>query len=157
MTQTLSTLQSVSLFFREGNSDKEYHAAIEPKDDGFVVNFAYGRRGSTLNSGTNTPLAVTEPLATLIFDKLVASKVAKGYRPITVTNAPLPVLSGREGTDTGIRCQLLNPIEEADLSDLLTDSRHCLQEKYDGRRLMIRKQGHEITDITRRGLVVAIQ
>jgi bifunctional non-homologous end joining protein LigD len=98
---------------------------------------------------------VPEAEATKIFDKLIASKVAKGYRPIADTNAPYP-LSGSEGLDTGIRCQLLNPIEESDVSRLLADTRHCLQEKHDGRRLMVRKCDHEITGINRRGLVVAI-
>ena len=156
MTTTAPTLQSASLYFREGNSDKEYRAAIEPKDGGFVVNFAYGRRGGTLNTGTKTPVPVTEAEATKVFDKLIASKVAKGYRPIANTNASLPVLSGREGLDSGVRCQLLNPIEETDVARLLTDNRHCLQEKHDGRRLMVRKVDHEITGINRRGLIVAI-
>ena len=155
MTATAPTLQSASLYFREGNSDKEYRAAIEPKDGGFVVNFAYGRRGGTLNTGTKTTVPVTEAEATKVFDKLVASKVAKGYRPIANTNAPLPVLTGREGLDGGVRCQLLNPIEETDVARLLTDNRHCLQEKHDGRRLMVRKVDHEITGINRRGLIVA--
>jgi bifunctional non-homologous end joining protein LigD len=156
MTATAPTLQSASLYFREGNSDNEYHAAIEPQADGFVVNFAYGRRGATLNTGTKTPVPVTEAEAVKVFDKLVASKVAKGHRPIADTNAPLPALSGREGLDGGVRCQLLNPLEEADVSRLLTDNRHCLQEKHDGRRLMVRKRDHEITGINRRGLSVAV-
>jgi bifunctional non-homologous end joining protein LigD len=156
MTATAPTLQTASLYFREGNSDKEYRAAIEPKDGGFVVNFAYGRRGGTLNTGTKTTAPVTEAEATKVFDKLVASKIAKGYRPIANTNAPLPVLSGREGLDGGVRCQLLNPIEETDVARLLTDNRHCLQEKHDGRRLMVRKLDHEITGINRRGLIVAV-
>jgi predicted DNA-binding WGR domain protein len=156
MTATAPTLQSASLYFREGNSDKEYRAAIEPKDRGFVVNFAYGRRGCTLNTGTKTTVPVTEAEATKVFDKLLASKLAKGYRPIANTNAPLPVLSGREGLDGGVRCQFLNPMEETDVASLLTDNRHCLQEKHDGRRLMVSKRDHEITGINRRGLIVAI-
>lgn len=34
--------KTVSLFYREGSSDKEYHVSLEPKGEGFVVNFAYG-------------------------------------------------------------------------------------------------------------------
>ncbi len=45
---TTDRIQSTSLYFRDGPSDKEYHAAIEPKADGFIVTFAYGRRGNTL-------------------------------------------------------------------------------------------------------------
>jgi bifunctional non-homologous end joining protein LigD len=154
-TTATTVIQSASLYFREGSSDKEYRAAIEPKDDGFVVNFAYGRRGGTLNAGTKTAVPVSLDEATKVFNRLVASKVAKGYQPIADTNAPYPV-TGNEGIDSGVRCQLLNSIEESDVSRLLSDNRHCLQEKHDGRRLMVRKQDHEITGVNRRGLVVAI-
>ena len=150
-----TAIQSASLYFREGSSDKEYRAAIEPKGDGFVVNFAYGRRGGTLNVGTKTPIQVSASEAIKVFDKLIASKVAKGYRPIADTSTPYQ-LSGSEGIDSGVRCQLLNAIDESELPRLLADKQHCLQEKHDGRRLMVRKRDHEITGINRRGLVVAI-
>ena len=150
-----TAIQSASLYFREGNSDKEYRAAIEPKGDGYVVNFAYGRRGGTLNAGTKTPVPVPEAEAIKAFDKLIASKVAKGYRPIADTSTPYQ-LTGQEGIDSGTRCQLLNAIDESELPRLLADTRHCLQEKHDGRRLLVRKSDHQITGINRRGLVVAI-
>ena len=152
---TITRILSTSLYFREGPSDKEYHAAIESHDDGHIVTFAYGRRGSTLTTGTKTEAPVSLTEATKVFDKLVASKIAKGYRALGGSLTPYQQ-SGGEGRDTGIRCQLLNPIERDDVSRLLTDNRHCLQEKHDGRRLLVRKQGDEITGINRRGLVVAI-
>jgi bifunctional non-homologous end joining protein LigD len=155
MNSTSTHIQSTSLYFREGPSDKEYHAAIEAHDDGYIVNFAYGRRGSTLTAGTKTADPVSLAEATKVFDKLVASKIAKGYRALGGSLTPYQQ-SGGEGTDTGIRCQLLNPIEKDELSRLLTDNRHCLQEKHDGRRLLVRKQGDEITGINRRGLIVAL-
>lgn len=155
MNTTTTPLQSASLAFREGNSDKLYQAAIEPKDDGFVVTFAFGRRGSTLNTGIKTPDPVSLAEATKVFDKLVASKLAKGYRATGDSTVPYQQ-SGLEGRDTGIRPQLLNPIDESELERLLTGTTHCMQEKHDGRRLLVRKQGDEITGINRRGLVVAI-
>jgi bifunctional non-homologous end joining protein LigD len=158
MTSTTPTLQSASLHFREGNSDKVYHAAIEPKGEGYLVTFAYGRRGQTLNTGTKTTYPVSLAEATRIFDKLVASKVAKGYHYSAASAGETKPYqqTGDEGRDSGIRCQLLNAIDESELSRLLTGRTHCLQEKHDGRRLMVRKQGNEITGINRRGLVVAI-
>ena len=155
MNTPTTTIQSASLHFREGASDKEYHAALEPKDDGFIVTFAYGRRGSTLTVGTKTAAPVSLVEATRVFDKLVASKVAKGYRATAGSGAPYQQ-TGNEGRDTGIRCQLLNPVEKDEVPRLLTDNRYCLQEKHDGRRLLVRKQGSEITGINRRGLIVAI-
>ena len=156
MNPTTSPYTMTSLYFREGSSDKEYHAAIEPHGDGYVVNFAYGRRHSTLNAGTKTPDPVPLEQAQAIHRKLVASKLAKGYhegnpgRPYRANPSPV------DGRDTGIRCQLLNPVDESQLSRLLTGTTHCLQEKHDGRRMLVRKQGDEITGINRRGLVVAL-
>jgi bifunctional non-homologous end joining protein LigD len=150
-----TTIQSTSLHFREGNSDKVYQAAIEPKGDGYIVTFAYGRRGNTLNTGIKNDTPVPLETATKLFDKLVASKVAKGYQHDGEAAKPYQQ-SGDEGRDSGIRCQLLNAIDESELSRLLTGRTHCLQEKHDGRRLMVRKQGDTITGINRRGLVVAI-
>ena len=150
-----TSIQSSSLHYREGNSDKVYQAAVEPKDDGYIVTFAYGRRGNTLTTGIKSDLPMPLETATKLFNKLVASKVAKGYQPDGEPAKPYQQ-SGDEGRDSGIRCQLLNPVEKEDVSRLLTGRTHCLQEKHDGRRLMIRKQGDTITGINRRGLVVAI-
>jgi len=68
-----------TLYYRDGRSDKVYRAAIEPRDGGYVVNFAYGRRGSTLATGTKTTSPVYFDAARLIYDKLVREKMAKGY------------------------------------------------------------------------------
>jgi bifunctional non-homologous end joining protein LigD len=158
MTSTTPSIQSASLHFREGSSDKVYHAAIEPQEEGYIVTFSYGRRGQTLNTGTKTSYPVTIQEATKVFDKLVASKLAKGYRYSSASygeDKPYRQ-SGNEGQDSGIRCQLLNAIDESELGRLLTSTRYCIQEKHDGRRLMVRKQGDEITGINRRGLIVAI-
>jgi bifunctional non-homologous end joining protein LigD len=158
MTSTIPTTQSASLHFREGNSDKEYHAAIEPEGEGYIVTFSYGRRGTTLTTGTKTTHAVSIHEATKIFDKLIASKLAKGYQysSASVGQEKPYQQSVDDGRDSGIRCQLLNAVDESELSRLLNNTTHCLQEKHDGRRLMVRKQGDTITGINRRGLIVAI-
>jgi bifunctional non-homologous end joining protein LigD len=57
---------------------------------------------------------------------------------------------------TGILPQLLNPIEEHELKSLIQDSRYCAQEKYDGRRVLIRKNGAQIHGINRKGLVIGL-
>ena len=71
--------KSVSLFYKEGSSDKEYHVKLEASNGGWVVNFSYRRRGSTLKTGTKTMLPVSLGAATQIYDKLVKEKTAKGY------------------------------------------------------------------------------
>jgi bifunctional non-homologous end joining protein LigD len=81
--------------------------------------------------------------------------MAKGYRPTGDQHQAI-THAANSGADTGIRCQLLNPVEEDQVTRLLFDESYCLQEKFDGRRLMVRKRGDEITGINRRGLVVSV-
>ena len=71
--------ERMSLYYRQGSSDKVYHAQLDQVDGGFVVNFQFGRRGSTLQSGTKTPVPVPYDRAKKVYDKLVAEKKGKGY------------------------------------------------------------------------------
>jgi bifunctional non-homologous end joining protein LigD len=150
--QTLEQLPSVTLYYREGSSDKVYQASVEPAGERFTVNFAYGRRGSTLNTGTKTNVPVDYEDAKRIFDKLVKGKTAKGYTP------------GENGTPyqhtekqpSGLLPQLLNSIEENQVLDLMQDDNWCAQEKFDGRRLIIRKAGNEINGINKKGNLVGL-
>jgi bifunctional non-homologous end joining protein LigD len=151
--QTMS-VQSVSLYFKEGSSDKEYHASIEPAGRRFVVNFAYGRRGSTLNTGTKTNVPVDLQAATKILGKLVAEKKSKGY---TEGEAGSPYQHNeQENRVTQILPQLLNPIEEPQVEKLIRDDNWAAQEKFDGKRILLQKQGAAIHGINRRGLIVGV-
>src|SRR2546427_7161734 len=116
--------ESTTLYCREGTSDKGYQASLEPAGGLFVVNFAYRRRGSTLNTGTKISSPVDYETAKTIYDKLVREKTAKGYTP------------GEDGTpyqntdnehrSTGILPQLLNPIDENAVRQLIHDAEHCM-------------------------------
>ncbi|MEO6848397.1 MAG: RNA ligase family protein, partial [Chthoniobacterales bacterium] len=57
---------------------------------------------------------------------------------------------------SGVHCQLLNPIEETHIPRYLNDARFCLQEKFDGHRMLIRKQGVVIEAINRKGLIIGV-
>ena len=145
-------MEHITLYFKQGSSDKVYQASIELKDGKYFVNFAYGRRGASLTSGTKTVTAVDYDAARAIYERLVKEKTAKGY---TI---------GEDGTSyehtdrvgTGIHCQLLNPVEEDQVERLINDPAYWAQEKFDGRRLLIRKQDGKITGINRLGLDVAL-
>ena len=78
------TIDSTTMYYREGTSDKVYQASIEPSGELFVVNFAFGRRGSTLSTGTKTMSPVDYATAKTIYDKLVREKTAmqKTFRSI---------------------------------------------------------------------------
>ena len=145
-------MENITLYFKQGSSDKEYHAAIEPKDGGYVVTFAYGRRGTTLTTGIKTPTAASYDAAKGIYDKLIKEKTAKGY---TTGEAGTPY-QHTDKQSSGILPQLLNTVDEAEVENLIADPDYWMQQKHDGRRLLIRKQGDTITGINKLGLNVGM-
>ena len=147
-------MNQITLYYREGSSDKVYQASLEPKGGQFVVNFAYGRRGSTLQTGTKTPNPVDHATASKMFAKLVNEKKAKGYTP--AENGTPYHHTDQANQVSGIQPQLLNPIDEDEACHLVADPDWCMQEKKDGRRLLLRKQGNAITGINRNGLIVGL-
>ena len=150
----MEELRTTSLYYREGSSDKEYHVRLEPKDNGFVVNFAYGRRGSTLSTGTKTSAPVYYDAALMIFDKLVKEKKAKGY---TEGENGTPYQHTAQASQiSGLMPQLLNGIDEVEVARLTSNPSWGMQEKKDGKRLLIRKEGGVIEGINKKGLVVGI-
>lgn len=152
MNAVIEAPDRITLYYREGSSDKVYQVAIEPAGERFIVNFAYGRRGSRLTTGTKTSSPVDDDTAKQIFNKLIREKKAKGYA------------EGEGGTPyehsdkqaSGILPQLLNPIEEPDMERLLHDDDYCAQEKFDGRHLLVRKQDENIEGINKKGLLVGL-
>ena len=102
--------ESVSLYFKEGSSDKEYHAQLESHDGGWTVNFQYGRRGSALRADSKTPQPLPYEEAKKIYDKVVREKIGKGYRPLGGT-LPAPIGQASEPRKTGLACELLTAIE----------------------------------------------
>jgi bifunctional non-homologous end joining protein LigD len=152
MNAVNSTSERIALYYREGSSDKVYQAAIEPAGSQFVVNFAYGRRGATLTTGTKTSSPVDYAAAKKIYTKLVGEKKTKGYT------------EGSDGTPyqhagkqaSGILPQLLNSVEEAEVELLLRDDNYCAQEKFDGRHLLVRKQDDDLEGINKKGFVVGL-
>lgn len=139
-----------TLYYRDGSSDKVYQAAVEAQGDGYVVTFAFGRRGSTLQTGTKTPAPVSLECATAIYQKLIDEKMAKGYSP-GERGTPY-INTSHEDRATGLVCQLLNPIEESELQELLDDDGVVAQEKYDGKRMLLHVMPDSIVAINRRGL-----
>ena len=147
-------LPSATLYYKAGGSDKIYSVRIEPQGDGFVVAFAYGRRGSTLQSGVKTATPVSFDAAEKIFQRLVREKTAKGYTP-GEDGTPYQQ-TVREERATGILPQLLNPIDESKAERLIADPAWLAQEKLDGKRVLIKRVGDEILGINRKGLTIAL-
>lgn len=144
------TPERVTLYYREGSSDKIYQAAIEPAGAQFTVNFAYGRRGSTLTTGTKTSSPVDYDTAKKIHAKLISGKKAKGY----TEGAGGTPYQHTDKQPSGILPQLLNPVEEVEVEALLRDDNYCAQEKFDGRHLLFRRRDDYIEGINKKGLLV---
>lgn len=150
----ITQLPSTTLYYKEGSSDKIYQCGVEKAGERYVVNFAYGRRNSTFNTGTKTNVPVSFDDAQRIFDKLIKEKKAKGY---TEGETGTPYTSPESTQQSsGIIPQLLNAIEESDVLDLMQDDDYGAQEKHDGRRLIVRKQGQDITGINKKGNLISL-
>lgn len=111
----MQLVQRTTLLCQDAKSDKIYEVDLVQVDDGsYVVNFRYGKRGKSLREGSETVAAVPEAEARRALEKLVASKVKKGYRDVsgqdlenlTPDKAPITVAAPKEkAIDTSGRDQ----------------------------------------------------
>jgi len=144
------TTENITLFFQQGSSDKVYKASLEKKGRKYIVNFAFGRRGSTLKTGTKTQEPLEYEKAKKIYDKLVNSKSAKGYVPHEDTTN---YVYTSNQVSTGVHCQLLNPINAEEAPVFMEEDTWWAQEKKDGRRMLIWKK-EDVTAINRKGFSI---
>ena len=158
-------MKSADLFFSDiaqgGTSDKEYHLQLEPapaNHDFFLVNFQYGRRGGTLQTGTKTPNPVPLAQAQTVFDRLLKEKTGKGYQISSDGSMSAPITPAGAGNSAHeTPCELLEEITQAEALGLILNDSYWLQDKRNGHRRMVRKDSSgEIVGINRRGLVVPV-
>ena len=57
---------------------------------------------------------------------------------------------------SGLNPQLLNSIDDCEVGRIVNDATWLMQEKFDGRRLMLRKTGDTVEGINKLGLVIAV-
>ena len=146
--------KQISLYYKDGSSDKVYHAQIEEKETNFVVNFQYGRRDGNLKAGTKTNASVSLSDATTIFNNLVQEKTSKGYTE-GVSGA---IFQSKNLIDrvTGIVPQLLNTISLEEVEQYMLDNDFVMQEKKDGERILIKVENGIATAINKKGLETLI-
>ncbi|RYU95765.1 HEAT repeat domain-containing protein [Emticicia agri] len=90
----MKLVKQSKLFFKEGNSDKVYEIDLcEVGSNQYVVNFRFGKRGSTLKEGTKTDKPVSLNSAQQVFDTLEAEKRRKGYQSEQEMFQALPTLA----------------------------------------------------------------
>lgn len=75
----MEIIKKISLAFKDNSSDKVYFAYLVKENDGYLVNFEFGRRDTKLQTGTKTLNPVEESMAVEIFNKIIKEKKAKGY------------------------------------------------------------------------------
>jgi bifunctional non-homologous end joining protein LigD len=148
-------MKSASLYFKEGGSDKVYFATVEPNGDKFVVNFSYGRRGGSMATGSKTSSPVSLAEAEKVWEKLVNSKLAKGYRHMT-EDGPGVIPQALPDTPTEIQCVLLNPVDEDECERLLDDDDWIVQPKFDGVRFMLGRKDSKVYALNRKGKGVSV-
>lgn len=109
----MKLIKQTTLVYREGGSDKIYEVDLcEVSADSYVVNFRYGRRGSSLKEGAKTVAAVARLAADKIFQDLVDAKTRKGYRPIS---------SNTRATDDPPPAKKLHAIDEGARNQIILD------------------------------------
>jgi len=148
--------ESIALFFKDERSDKVYNAELVEQSTGCIVNFAYGKRGNSLTTGTKTKEPVTYEVAKKAYDKLVNSKTAKGYKEKDGDGQPINTVTDK--VDSNVRPQLLNELTEKEAQKYIDDDDYCMQEKFDGRRrLLVKGHGYDETKgVNKKGIVVPL-
>ena len=147
-------MTSTTLYYQDDRSDKVYQVAINPTAGGYTVDFAYGRRGSALKAGSKTKDPVPLEKAESIYNKLVKSKISKGYYEGVSTTSYSPPQG--ENQHSGIKLQLLNSISESEALRLCQDDHYCLQEKFDGERRAVKRDVNEVHGINKKGLFTSL-
>ncbi len=80
----MQLIQRKTLLYQEGRSDKVYEVDLcQVGENRYVVNFRYGKRGGTLKEGVETVSAIALTEAQRVFDRLIQSKIQKGYQEVT--------------------------------------------------------------------------
>lgn len=146
--------RNVTLYCREGSADKEYQLRLEAADGGYLVNFAFGRRGSPLKAGTKTQAPVAYDSAVKIYDKLLKEKTGKGYTE--AESGMRYVGTDLESRDSGLSPQLPTAIQPADIVNYELDPDWVGQEKFDGENRMIVVESGSVGGVNRRGLTCPV-
>lgn len=139
----------VTLYCKEGGSDKQYTIWIEERGDGLhSVETQNGPRGGWVKSGSKTPEPVSLDAAEKVYDKTIKAKKANGY----TEGDDAPAFSQTQGaTDSGLRPMLLTDCSEEGPERFIESDEWGGQEKMNGKRILIRVESR-IIGVNRRGL-----
>lgn len=144
---------SARLHYQDRTSDKVYELDIVQNANGlWECQFAYGRRGTSLNRGEKTKEGGEDyNKARTLYGKLLGEKTSKGYQILSETTGngtPIPATASPSAStatfiEQRLRPMLPSPISQEDLATYILDAQWGMQQKYDGenRTLFIDKEG----------------
>ncbi len=150
--------KSASLYYKQGTSDKQYRLQLEETTGGYLVNFQFGKTGSTLRTGTKTPTPVTFEDADKIYTKKLKEQLAEGYLyNETDGGNTYSEVNPADAKIVIMLPQLLNTIDESEVQSYILNGNYLAQEKFDGeRRLVDAKLTGKIIGINKKGTEVAL-
>jgi bifunctional non-homologous end joining protein LigD len=146
------------MYFRQGGSDKVYHLELENAEEKWSVQAQWGRRGSALQSDVKVSDSTYEE-AKRVYDRILREKTGKGYQiaqAIANVNSAISVGLPASKEHSGHTPELLTPIEEPEALRLAEDVSWWFQQKFDGRRLAVRKADGEYFGINKLGQIIPI-
>lgn len=146
-------IKEISLYYKDDKSDKEYHIQLEQDKSGYLVNFQYGRRGSTLSTGSKTKSPISLIEAEKTYNSLIKEKTSKGYTQ--GSNGAVFTYQDLGDRVTGITPQLLNEINDSSLEFYLNSPDWIMEEKFDGRRTIVVKKDKTFA-INKKGLSINV-
>jgi predicted DNA-binding WGR domain protein len=150
--------ERAELYFQQGSSDKVYRLQLEGAQGQWGVQAQWGRRGSAFQSDVKVSNTTYEE-AKRVYDRILRDKTGKGYQIAQGTASGKAAISvGLPATKehSGHTPELLTPIEEPDALRLAHDSSWWFQQKFDGRRLTVKKANGQYTGINKLGQVISI-
>ena len=170
-------IRSCTFHYKDARSDKVYHAYVELEHNGLYRAVGlYGRRGPALKETVkceNAGLAGAD----FEFNEMVRERDKKRYSTVDPVSVGipaefLPVTPGHNASPStprpvtvkpaptydysDMRPQLLNAITEEEAERYITDDGWGLQEKKNGERLMVRKDGRTLSAANRNSVVVPL-
>lgn len=150
-------IETINLYYKEGSSDKFYVASIQEQNGKYSVPVTWGRQGTSGQSGykiENTSLEEAQKA----YNKVVKEKTGKGYKVSSEHTPPkivgLPTTTVKRKIDwkeQTLLPQLLNEIEENEVEKYINNPEYCAQEKYDGRRRLLRYQSGKTEGLNKKG------
>jgi bifunctional non-homologous end joining protein LigD len=153
-------MKTVTLFNRIPPKSAVYVAALVERAGGWVVTYQNARIGATMPAPKDKTPELPYDAAEKLYDKLVAEKMRGGYKPDEgggdVPPPAAAVASDIEARESGLLPQLLNEVEGGVVVGLLDDNGWGAEEKFDGKRMMLRYEGGRLSAINRKGLVCGV-